>query len=104
MGLLDEGELDGISIQRMIFHVVGPEDDDLQLMDEVDASGFENFFLARIRETNVGNRFTFIGEDDRRGSLEFANSLSRGTSRDSKVCHLTQGGAVNNLGTHQLKS
>ena len=61
MGLLDDSELDGISIQRMIFHVVGPSDEDFQLMDEIDASGFESFFLARIRETNVGNRFNFIG-------------------------------------------
>jgi hypothetical protein len=63
MGLLDDGDLDEIFIQRMIFHVVGPADDDFQLMDEVDASGFESFFLARIRETNVGNRFNFIGEE-----------------------------------------
>lgn len=63
MGLLDQDVLDGITIQRMIFHVVGPADDDLQLMDEIDASGFEDFFLARIRETNVGNRFNFIGPD-----------------------------------------
>lgn len=63
MGLLDQELLDGITIQRMIFHVVGPADDDFQLMDEIDASGFEGFFLARIRETNVGNRFNFIGPD-----------------------------------------
>ncbi|WP_445216203.1 nucleoid-associated protein [Bradyrhizobium sp. Pa8] len=63
MGLLDQELLDGITIQRMIFHVVGPSDDDLQLMDEIDASGFDDFFLARIRETNVGNRFNFIGPD-----------------------------------------
>lgn len=52
-----------MTIQRMIFHVVGPSDDDFQLMDEIDASGFDDFFLARIRETNVGNRFNFIGPD-----------------------------------------
>lgn len=63
MGLLDQELLDGITIQRMIFHVVGPTDEDFQLMDEIDASGFESFFLARIRETNVGNRFNFIGPD-----------------------------------------
>src|SRR4051812_22766893 len=63
MGLLDQAVLDGISIQRMIFHVVGPDDSDLQLMDEIDATGFEDFFLDRIRETNIGNRFVFIGEE-----------------------------------------
>jgi hypothetical protein len=63
MGLLDQAVLDGVTIQRMIFHVVGPQDSDLQLMDEIDASGFENFFLERVRETNVGNRFQFIGAE-----------------------------------------
>lgn len=62
MGLLDQGVLEAISIKRMIFHVVGPAEDDLQLMDEMDASGFEDFFLERVRETNVGNRFQFIGK------------------------------------------
>ncbi|MFL9503085.1 nucleoid-associated protein [Rhodopseudomonas palustris] len=63
MGLLDETQLDKIFIRRMIFHVVGPTEEDFQLMDEIDASGFENFFLARVRETNVGNRFNFIGAE-----------------------------------------
>jgi hypothetical protein len=63
MGLLDQDVLDAITIQRMIFHVVGPDDSDLQLMDEIDATGFEDFFLDRIRETNIGNRFEFIGEE-----------------------------------------
>ncbi|NOJ41566.1 nucleoid-associated protein [Bradyrhizobium australiense] len=63
MGLLDQEVLDGITIQRMIFHVVGPANEDFQLMDEIDASGFEQFFLDRIRETNVGNRFSFIGAE-----------------------------------------
>jgi hypothetical protein len=63
MGLLDQDVLNGITIQRMIFHVVGPTDEDFQLMDEIDAAGFEDFFLERIRETNVGNRFVFIGAE-----------------------------------------
>ena len=61
MGLLDQEVLDGLTIQRMIFHVVGPSDSDLQLMDEIDITGFEDFFLERVRETNLGNRFQFIG-------------------------------------------
>ncbi len=42
--------LDRISIQRMIFHVVGPADEDFQLMDEIDAAGFRELFSARIRK------------------------------------------------------
>jgi len=63
VALLDQGELDALSIDQMIFHVVGPEDTDLQLMDVVDIRHFGAFFLERIRETNIGNRFTFIGPD-----------------------------------------
>lgn len=94
MGLLDEGELDGISIQRMIFHVVGPEDDDFQLMDEVDASGFENFFLARIRETNVGNRFTFIGEDAgvRPSLRSISENATKFVQRSKELTELFQNG------------
>ncbi len=61
MGLLDQQILDGIKIGRLIFHVVGPNEDDLVLMDEIVVTGFERFFLDRIRETNIGNRFQFIG-------------------------------------------
>lgn len=63
MGLLEQDELDALSLGRLIFHVVGPDDADLILMDEVDISGLSNFFLARIRETNVGNRFDFLGSE-----------------------------------------
>ncbi|AKC07225.1 nucleoid-associated protein [Agrobacterium tumefaciens] len=61
MGMLENEDLARLRIDRMIFHVVGPEENDLTLMDEVEIEGFEPFFLERIRETNVGNRFEFIG-------------------------------------------
>ncbi|MCX5579455.1 nucleoid-associated protein [Kaistia terrae] len=61
--MLDDAVLERLRFQRMIFHVVGPKDDDLDLMDEIDATGFESFFLQRVRETNIGNRFDFIGEE-----------------------------------------
>lgn len=63
MGLLGDGQLSALRIERMIFHVVGPDETDLVLMDEVDATGLADFFLDRIRETNIGNRFQFIGAD-----------------------------------------
>lgn len=61
MGMLEQAELDRLQIERIIFHVVGPEDEDLILMDEVDLGHVLSFFLERIRETNVGNRFKLIG-------------------------------------------
>lgn len=61
MGLLEQAELDLLRIDRIIFHVVGPEDEDLILMDEVDLRHVLGFFLERIRETNIGNRFKLIG-------------------------------------------
>ncbi|NTI01922.1 nucleoid-associated protein [Agrobacterium rhizogenes] len=63
MGLLDGTALAALHVDRMIFHVVGPSEDDLILMDEVVVTGLEDFFLQRIRETNIGNRFEFIGPD-----------------------------------------
>lgn len=61
MGMLDQAELDRLTIERIIFHVVGPEDEDLVLMDEVDLAHVLGFFIDRIRETNIGNRFKLIG-------------------------------------------
>lgn len=61
MGLLDDNALAAMHLERMIFHVVGPEEEDIVLMDEIDVTGLESFFLQRVRETNVGNRFEFIG-------------------------------------------
>lgn len=63
MALLEQSDLDALSLGRMIFHVVGPEDSDLLLMDEVDVGGLAGFFLDRVRETNVGNRFDFVGTE-----------------------------------------
>lgn len=61
MGLLTDNAIDNLKVDRIIFHVVGPDDSDLILMDEIDITGSEDFFLGRIRETNIGNRFNFIG-------------------------------------------
>ncbi len=60
MGMLEDDEVSRLRIDRMIFHVIGPDQTDLTLMDEVNVAGFEPFFLERIRETNIGNRFEFI--------------------------------------------
>jgi hypothetical protein len=61
MGLLEDNALAAMHVERMIFHVVGPEEEDIVLMDEIDVTGLESFFLQRVRETNIGNRFEFIG-------------------------------------------
>lgn len=63
MGMLEDDDLNRLRIDRMIFHVIGPDDTDLTLMDEVEIGGFDQFFLERIRETNIGNRFEFIGQN-----------------------------------------
>lgn len=94
MGLLDDSVLSGISIQRMIFHIVGPADEDFQLMDEIDAAGFESFFLARIRETNIGNRFNFIGEDAgvRPSLRSVAEDNSKFVQRSKELTEIFQSG------------
>ncbi len=44
MGMLEQADLSQLEIERIIFHVVGPEDDDLVLMDEVDLGHIMDFF------------------------------------------------------------
>ncbi len=75
MGMLEDDALSSLRVERMIFHVVGPTEEDLVLMDEIDIKGSESFFLERIKETNIGNRFLFIGKEQGvRPSLVAMNS------------------------------
>jgi hypothetical protein len=50
---------DRLSLDRMIFHGVGPDASDLVLLDEVDPACFRPFFLDRVKETLAGNAFRF---------------------------------------------
>lgn len=59
MSFFSQEQLDGLSVSRMIFHVVGPDQKKMVLLEEAEPGPFADFFLARIRSTNGGIMFDF---------------------------------------------
>jgi hypothetical protein len=60
MAFFDEEQLAQLRIDRMIFHVVGPEEHQLVLLDEFLPGEHADFFLDRLRSTNAGLTFDFL--------------------------------------------
>ena len=60
MSFFSPEQLDGLTIVRMIFHVVGPDANKMVLLEETDPSPFADFFLARLKSTNDGLMFNFV--------------------------------------------
>lgn len=60
MAFLQPEQLERLTIEKMVFHVVGPEDDDLILLEEIDPGPFSDFFLDRLKSSNNGIMFDFI--------------------------------------------
>lgn len=60
MPFLSDEQLEHLRIERMIFHVVGPEDGQLVLLEEMDPGEHEEFFLGRIKAANTGILFDFL--------------------------------------------
>jgi len=60
MAFLEQEQLDSLVIERMVFHVVGPEENELTLLEEIDPGSFSEFFLDRLRGTNTGIVFDFL--------------------------------------------
>ncbi|MBB4006226.1 nucleoid-associated protein [Allorhizobium taibaishanense] len=56
---LSEEEIENLSIDKFIFHVVHHHNDEPILLDETPIGDFEDFFLERAMETLQGNHFTF---------------------------------------------
>ena len=69
MAFLTPEHADALDISRMIFHVVGPKDSDLVLMEEIDPRNHRAFFLERVKSTLSGNLFHFNGASVVRDSL-----------------------------------
>ncbi len=49
----------GLSIRRMIFHIVGPNPSDFKLLPHFAPGDFEQFFVDRLLENDTGNHFMF---------------------------------------------
>ena len=60
MPFLSDEQLEHLRIERMIFHVVGPEDGQLVLLEEMEPGEHEEFFLGRIKAANNGMMFDFL--------------------------------------------
>ncbi|WP_294015469.1 nucleoid-associated protein [Sphingomonas sp.] len=59
MPFLTDAERDDLRIDRMIFHVVGPDLDDPVLLAEFDPPIFTEFFLGRVKSALGGNAYRF---------------------------------------------
>lgn len=60
MGLLTDDEVADLSIERMIFHVVRPEDQNPIFLAEVKPPQFADFFVDRVKETLRGAAYLFV--------------------------------------------
>lgn len=58
--MIEPDHLDDIEIERMIFHVVGPEDTNLVLLEEIDPGDHATFFVDRLRSAANGVMFDFV--------------------------------------------
>jgi hypothetical protein len=59
MAFFDDAQLAALSITRMAFHLVGPDETDLVLLQALDPGDFETFFLEHIKSSNSGRPYEF---------------------------------------------
>ncbi len=69
MAFFSQEQLEGLSIIRMIFHVVGPDVSKMVLLEETDPGPFADFFLERLKSTNGGLMFNFTDGSPLEASL-----------------------------------
>jgi hypothetical protein len=69
MAFFSQDQLDGLSITRMIFHVVGPDPARMVLLEETAPEPFADFFLDRLKSTNGGLMFNFAEGSPLEGAL-----------------------------------
>jgi len=59
MAFLTDEEKENLTIERMIFHVVGPHMTEPRILDEISPPEHTDFFIERIRTALRGNQFAF---------------------------------------------
>lgn len=87
MNLFDGVDLKKLTLRQMHFHIVGPPkvkgaEPVLEILGEVEHKGFEEFFLARVRESAKGNRFRF---DPKSPTLALLRRLQKKEQKISSV-------------------
>ncbi len=70
MAFLTDEERENLTIERMIFHVVGPHMPEPQILDEIAPPEHTDFFVERIRTALRGNLFAFRNRSSTEASLK----------------------------------
>lgn len=98
MAFLDDVQLAKLLIKRMIFHVVGPKEEHLVLLNEVAPGEHAAFFLDRIRSTNKGLMFDFVPGSALAASLQAIEDDNDAFAEQSRVLarlfHMGHGGSA----------
>lgn len=59
MAFFEDEELAALEIERMVFHLVAPQEDAFVRLEEMDPGKFAPFFLERIQSVNNGRPYLF---------------------------------------------
>lgn len=59
MAFFEDHHLESLAIDRMVFHLVGPRDEDFVRLEEIHPGKFASFFLDRIRSIGGGIPYGF---------------------------------------------
>ena len=76
--MIEPDNLNHIIIERMIFHVVGPDDSNLVLLEEIEPGDHADFFVDRIRTAANGVMFDFVAASPVLASLLRIEEDARG--------------------------
>ncbi|MGV5526046.1 nucleoid-associated protein [Pseudomonas sp. XP1] len=72
MATLTDEQIASLKISNFLFHVVHHGKDEPEYFDDVPLGKFEPFFIARIKDTLKGNRFSFLDDSSvKAGILEW---------------------------------
>jgi len=78
MAFFDDDDLASLTIDQMVFHLVGPREDSFVRLEAVDPGDFAPFFLERIRSVNAGLPYQFSDASATRTRLlRIANDSTR---------------------------
>ena len=84
MAFLTDDQLSGLQIERMIFHVIGPDEAKFILLEEIEPGPHTDFFLDRVRSTHTGILFNFIPASALLNSLQAVQADLNAFAEQSK--------------------
>ncbi len=59
MAFFDQDQISALRIKKMVFHLVGPKDEDFVRLEAIDPEGYSGFFIERICAVNLGTPYKF---------------------------------------------